>query len=93
MKDSHQHNCRVCGLYIIDPPWGEDGQSPTYEICSCCGVEFGHEDYTIESTIQYRKKWLSNNLKWFDDRQRPSNWDFEKQMKDIPIEYRGFPKI
>jgi len=29
-----EHNCRVCGLYIDDLPWGEDGNCPTYEICS-----------------------------------------------------------
>ncbi len=45
----NEHNCRVCGLYIDDLPWGEDGNCPTYEICSCCGVEFGNEDYTVES--------------------------------------------
>lgn len=42
-----EHFCRVCGLYIEDEPWGKDGSCPTYEICSCCGVEFGNEDYIL----------------------------------------------
>lgn len=33
------HNCRVCGLYIEDFPWGDDGNCPTYEICPCCGAK------------------------------------------------------
>lgn len=50
------HNCRVCGLHIDDLPWGQDGNSPTYDICPCCGVEFGYEDYTAESARRYREK-------------------------------------
>ncbi len=84
MSKSTKNNCRVCGLYIIDPPWGEDGQSPTYEICSCCGVEFGNEDYTMESTKKFRNKWLSENIKWFDVKQKPDSWDLKNQMLDIP---------
>ena len=30
-----RHNCRVCGYYIDDLPWGKDGNCPTYEICPC----------------------------------------------------------
>lgn len=25
----NKHNCKVCGLYIEDSPWGVDGKSPT----------------------------------------------------------------
>lgn len=50
------HFCRICGLYSEDKPWGEDGNCPTYEFCLCCGVEFGYEDYTVESVINYREQ-------------------------------------
>ncbi|EGQ8490607.1 MULTISPECIES: hypothetical protein [Vibrio] len=50
--------CRVCGLIQLDPPWGEDGKSPNYDICSCCGVEFGYEDSSVKGVSTYRKKWL-----------------------------------
>ncbi|MGW3351445.1 hypothetical protein ACWDA3_49795 [Nonomuraea rubra] len=36
------NECRVCGLSQADPPWGEDGQNPTWAICHCCGTEFVH---------------------------------------------------
>ena len=87
MSKSTIHNCRVCGLYIMDPPWGDDGQSPSYEICPCCGVEFGNEDYTLEATRKYRKKWLSQNVKWFESKQKPDDWDLEKQMQGVPEKY------
>ena len=38
---------------------GEYGKYPSYEICPCCGVEFGNEDYTLTSILEYRKNGLS----------------------------------
>jgi hypothetical protein len=35
--------CRICGLKQDFKPWGEDGKTPAFEICSCCGVEFGND--------------------------------------------------
>lgn len=78
------HNCRVCGLYIDDKPWGEDGESPTYEICPCCNVEFGYEDNTLESTLKYRSDWLKNGANWFEKKRKPENWNLGEQLKNIP---------
>lgn len=50
--------CRVCGLIQLDPTCGGDGKSPNYDICSCCGVEFGYENYSVKGVSTYRKKWL-----------------------------------
>ena len=83
-----EHNCRVCGLDIEDKSWGEDERCPTYEVCLCCGVEFGNEDYTIESTKEYRKQWIKKGCLWFNSKKKPENWNFEEQMLDIPVEYK-----
>lgn len=83
-----EHYCRICGLYIEDKPWGEDGNCPTYAICPCCGVEFGNEDYTVKSVISYRKQWITNGAKWFNWKERPEGWNLEKQMQDIPDKYK-----
>lgn len=83
--EKNKHHCRVCGLYIESAPWGEDGETPTYEICPCCGVEFGNEDYTLQSVRNYRTKWLENSAKWFEPRQKPNYWDLEEQMKKVPM--------
>lgn len=83
-----ENNCRVCGFYLNNPPWGNDGESPSYEICPCCGVEFGNEDYTIESIKKYRNKWLTEGAKWFSPEKKPVNWNKESQYNDIPTKYR-----
>ncbi|MGN6435868.1 MAG: hypothetical protein ACTHMM_05010 [Agriterribacter sp.] len=82
-----KQNCKVCGFYNDAPPWGEDGDSPTFEICPCCGVEFGNEDYTKESTKEYRKKWIDGGTKWFNPRERPEKWNLEEQLKNIQSEF------
>ncbi|TWV06061.1 hypothetical protein FQ707_14610 [Bacteroidaceae bacterium HV4-6-C5C] len=81
------HNCRVCGLYITTKPWGNDGQNPTFEICPCCGVEFGNEDYSLDSIRNFRKEWLGKGAPWFDPKQKPLNWKLEDQLQSIPDDY------
>lgn len=82
------NNCRVCGLYIVNAPWGVDNHTPTYEICPCCGVEFGYEDFSIESVIKYRSDWIKNGTIWFMKKQKPLEWNLELQLKDIPTEWK-----
>ena len=58
--------CRVCGLEYTDYyPWGEDGQSATYDICVCCGCEFGYDDDENASgkgTFAYRQEWFDKGI-------------------------------
>lgn len=82
-----EYNCRVCGITLDESPWGADGKTPTYEICVCCGVEFGYEDYTLESIRQYRSEWLKNGAKWFEPKYKLFNWDLDKQLTQIPEDY------
>lgn len=85
-KESYR--CRVCGLYLSYQPWGEDGNDPTYEICPCCGVEFGYEDYSKSSIQEYRKQWIDNGCKWFILSKKPTNWSFKIQSSQISDKYR-----
>jgi hypothetical protein len=85
--EKNKHHCRVCGLDIESDPWRENGEAPTYEICPCCGVEFGNEDYNLQSVRDYRTKWLGNGAKWFERMEKPDNWDLEEQMKKVPMEF------
>lgn len=80
--------CRVCGNIQVDPPWGEDAQSPTYDICDCCGVEFGYGDCTLVAIKAFRHKWLSKGANWKYPEAKPENWTLEEQMKNIPNEYK-----
>lgn len=82
-----KYNCRVCGLKQLEPPWGEDGLTPTFEICPCCGVEFGYEDNNVLSTRKFRKEWVANGKKWFSLNEKPPDWQFKEQIEQIPEEF------
>lgn len=79
--------CRVCGKIQDESPWGEDGKCATYDICDCCGVEFGYGDCTLKAIRASRERWLANEARWKYPEKKPLNWSFEEQMKNIPKEY------
>lgn len=76
--------CRVCGLLFREPPWGENGKSPTFEICPCCGVEFGYEDCNAETCRAYRSRWIAEGANWWDKNQRPESWNLDAQLCNVP---------
>ena len=80
--------CRVCGKIQDDLPWGEDGKSPTYDICDCCGVEFGYGDCILKAIHASRKRWLSNGAGWKYPEKKPINWSLDEQMKNISVEFK-----
>ena len=83
-SQANTHECRVCGCYSENFPWGEDGKSPTYEICPCCGVQFGVKDITPEEIQNERDLWVKSKYKWFNPDMKPTKWSFEEQLKNIP---------
>ena len=80
--------CRVCGNIQKDPPWGENDQCPTYDICDCCGVEFGYEDCTLDAIRSFREKWIATGADWKYPKKKPSNWSLEEQLSNIPKKFR-----
>lgn len=80
--------CRVCGfIYENEPPWGDDNESPSHELCICCCCEFGYEDSNLVSIRNYRNNWIKNGSKWSGINFKPNNWSLEKQLKNIPSKY------
>lgn len=53
--------CRICGSDHGPDflPWGISGDSPTFEICNECGVEFGYQDTNLEGILAYREQYLN----------------------------------
>lgn len=86
-KNNDLYICRVCGAEQLEAPWGDDGESPTYEICDCCGVEFGYEDSTLQGIKKYRTKWLEDGAKWHSKKSEPENWSVVEQLSHIPEKY------
>lgn len=84
----YTHECRVCGHFSEEYPWGEDGKSPTLELCPCCGVQFGVDDDTIDIVKVYRAKWINEGAKWLIKDQKPEQWNIEEQLQDIPEKFK-----
>jgi hypothetical protein len=88
MRNDEEHACRVCGRHHEDKPWGGDGASPTFDICDCCGVEFGYEDSTLEAVKKYRAAWIAEGCTWFRPKDKPSGWTWEQQSQNVPERFR-----
>lgn len=72
--------CRVCGMELSFMPWGFDGHKPSYQICPCCGVEFGNDDATPTAVRRAREKWMKNGYVWFDEAKKPHGWVPDHQL-------------
>jgi hypothetical protein len=79
--------CRVCGFEDTDQPYGSTGNEPSYALCPCCNVEHGYEDYTVESSLEYRKTWLAKGANFTDVKLKPAAWNLAKQLQNIPQGY------
>ncbi len=68
--------CPVCGYGMDDPP-------ADYNICPCCGTEFGHHD--INSPIpNLRVAWLRSGAKWWSTVDAPPpGWDPYVQLENL----------
>ena len=83
------NQCRVCGFEYVDFfPWGLDGKTPSFEICDCCGIEFGYEDATLEAIKQARALWIEKGAPWAQPQLRPTTWTLESALAKIPSEYQ-----
>lgn len=99
------HSCPCCGFdglsaasYAripkfprrdLPPPYAQHFGLPSYEVCSCCGFEFGNDDdpgtskpVTFEA---YLEDWVRDGAQWFDASNRPSNWSLENQLDHAGI--------
>lgn len=82
--------CRICGFKYDDfYPWGENGDTASFEICDCCGVTFGYEDSNKQAAIKYREKWIDDGAKWNDLSCKPNDWDLQCMLDNISDEYKA----
>jgi hypothetical protein len=80
--------CRVCGFKHYDFPWGADGKTPSFEICECCGTEFGYEDYQLGSIHKARAEWIAEGARWAMPISMPIGWKLEEQIAAIPESFK-----
>ena len=78
------YTCPVCGFKGLEENPYNQRKEPSYEICPCCGFEFGFDSAgSKESLIEYRQRWIKDGARWFIERLKPENWDLEAQLKNI----------
>lgn len=88
MHSDKDLRCRVCGYRSEEPPWGEDGRTPLYDFCPCCGVEHGYQDSSTTGARTYRAKWLSAGALWDRPAVKPENWVLAEQLGQVPPEFK-----
>lgn len=67
--------CRYPNLY--EPPYDQWGYG-SYEICPCCGFEFGLDEGLAreEAFIAWREQWARAGYPWFSSvRTAPEGWN------------------
>jgi hypothetical protein len=73
--------CPVCGFDgLKEVPYDEHG-APSYEICPCCGFEFGFEEQGDRA--RFREDWLRKGAPWFCPDLKPAGWDLQKQLAGL----------
>ena len=88
MHNEDIFRCRICGALQDEAPWGDDGVTPSFNICDCCGVEFGYEDCTLSAVKKYREFWLTNGGHWISKSKELRDWSLEDQLEKIPEDYK-----
>lgn len=78
-------HCPVCGyMYLSRPPHGSTGGA-SYEICPCCGIQFGYDDDDLGvSYSNWLEKWISNGMTWFSKSvPPPEGWSAIDQKNNM----------
>ena len=81
--------CPVCGYDDLSEPPYDKYNEPSYEICPCCGFEFGYDDFYKHYTFKdFREKWIKEGAKLFNKERFSRNWnesEMIKQLKNIEL--------
>ena len=80
--------CPVCGYQLDCPAWSDD--LPSFEICPCCGTQFGYDDFCGGDADarrnwwrQARRDWVANGMQWWSDNPPPDRCDAASQVAQI----------
>ncbi len=80
--------CPVCGFDLDFEAWSND--SPSNEICSCCGMQFGYYDATPGGPVaraviyaKWREQWTQAGMPWRSGDQPPADWNPVHQLLSL----------
>jgi hypothetical protein len=77
---TEHHRCPVCCYPDLDEPAYDELGCASFEICPCCGTEFGYDD-SGASHEELRRRWLARGAPWFSrSRLPPPGWSAVEQL-------------
>lgn len=87
--NTHLSRCPVCGFALDFEPWTDD--LPSEEICPCCLVQFGYQDFgggtlagRAQRHLELRQGWILQGMPWLGDAARkPTKWDPRDQLAAV----------
>jgi hypothetical protein len=83
--------CPVCGYPQLEKPaWELETGTPSFDICPCCGCEFGYHDATPVAGNNYRRNWIKQGAVWFRSELRPTDWNLKHQLRCINVDLDSF---
>jgi hypothetical protein len=81
MKFHSQKICPVCGYDGLEEPAYDEAGCASFEICPCCGIEFGYDD-AQKTHNELRNLWLGSGCPWHSLENRPpAGWNAEQQLR------------
>jgi hypothetical protein len=81
--------CPVCGFRGLSEPPYDEYHCASFEICPCCGTEFGYDDAN-KSFDQLRAAWIAAGMLWHSRSTPPSDgWDGHAQLAQAGLAGRG----
>jgi hypothetical protein len=76
------NTCPVCGYPSLDEAAYDEFGCASYNICPCCGTEFGYDDSST-AHAELRKRWGDVGMPWWSKRQSaPADWNPIDQLKN-----------
>lgn len=68
----------------LNPPYSALFGEPSYEVCPCCGFEFGNDNApgtaAVISFEHYLAKWSMGGEYWFEEEKKPERWSLREQL-------------
>ena len=82
--------CPVCGYEHPRPTW--HGGVPSFEICPCCGIQYGYSDAAGGDEAaramlyrRWRQAWIEGGMRFKWPERQPKDWEPVAQLQRIGV--------
>lgn len=83
----------IAAAHVAKPPYAAHFGEPSFQMCLCCGYEFGYHDEPETgrpvSFANHLKEWMAEGATWFDDARTPQGWRIQDQLRGQKIPEPG----